>query len=843
MIRPLITSLLLLLSVSAFAQLKSPDQFLPHRLGEQFTHHHILVSYFEHVAANSPNVRILPYGSSTQGRPLIVAVISTPENLAKLEDIRINHLRRAGLAEGRPDATLDRAIVGLGFSVHGNEAAGSESSMAVLHQLADPGNASAQAWLKNTVVLLDPSMNPDGYSRYTNWYRDVSPVIADPRREAREHREPWPGGRPNHYMFDLNRDWAWQTQAESRQRARFFHSWLPHVFADIHEQGPNEPYYFAPAAEPFHAYITDWQRKFQTQIGQNHARHFDREGWLYFTKERFDLLYPSYGDTYPTYMGSIGMTYEQGGIGAGRALIIENGDTLTLRDRVTHHRTAALSTVEVASQHVADLVKNFQAHYDRSRTNPPGRYKAFIIKASNPAGKLAAFAELLDRNGIRYGKAGKNASLKGFDYIKGAAGTAFKIEENDLVISAYQPAGTMAQILMEPQTQLADSVTYDITAWSLPYAHGLEAYALEERLEPQGAFALPAPAALPAGAAPYAYLVKWNSMNAARFLADVSQQGIGVRFARSPFRIEGQDYAAGTLIITRADNRLAADFLNQTVSEAIKKHKVDAAIVRSGMVEKGFDFGSDAVPMAARPRIAVLSGEGTSANSYGQVWYYLEKDLGYPFAALPANNLGSLDLSNYDLLIMADGGYGLDEGAAGRLSQWISKGGRLIAVGYALNSLQGKSGFALTRYESKDAENKAEREAEKAELDSRLLNFGDQERRAISGEIPGAIFKVKMDITHPLAFGMGEHYFSLKTGAGAYPWLKGAWNVGSIGDNPNYYGFVGQYAQQQVKNSAVFAVEDKGRGAVIYMVDNPLFRGFWENGKLLFSNAVFFTGQ
>ncbi|HRJ16663.1 MAG TPA: zinc carboxypeptidase, partial [Saprospiraceae bacterium] len=418
-----------------------------------------------------------------------------------------------------------------------------------------------------------------------------------------------------------------------------------------------------------------------------------------------------------------------------------------------------------------------------------------------------------------------------------------KIEENDLVISAYQPAGTMAQILMEPQTQLADSVTYDITAWSLPYAHGLEAYALEERLEPQGAFALPAPAALPAGAAPYAYLVKWNSMNAARFLADVSQQGIGVRFARSQFRIEGQDYAAGTLIITRADNRLAADFLNQTVSEAIKKHKVDAAIVRSGMVEKGFDFGSDAVPMAARPRIAVLSGEGTSANSYGQVWYYLEKDLGYPFAALPANNLGSLDLSNYDLLIMADGGYGLDEGAAGRLSQWISKGGRLIAVGYALNSLQGKSGFALTRYESKDAENKAEREAEKAELDSRLLNFGDQERRAISGEIPGAIFKVKMDITHPLAFGMGEHYFSLKTGAGAYPWLKGAWNVGSIGDNPNYYGFVGQYAQQQVKNSAVFAVEDKGRGAVIYMVDNPLFRGFWENGKLLFSNAVFFTGQ
>lgn len=843
MIQRFLPALLLLLPGLALAQLKSPDAFLPHRLGEQFTPHHLLRSYFEHVAANSPNVQLVNYGTTTQGRPLMVAIVSSPENLARIEDIRLNHLRRAGLAEGRPDAALDRAIVGLGFSVHGNEAAGSESSMGVVYALADPGNAATQAWLKNTVVLLDPALNPDGYSRYTSWYRDVSPLKPDPRREAREHREPWPGGRPNHYLFDLNRDWAWQTQAESQHRARFYHQWLPHVFADIHEQGYNEPYYFAPAAEPYHAFITDWQRKFQVKVGQNHARYFDREGWLYFTKERFDLLYPSYGDTYPTYMGSIGMTYEQGGIGAGRAILIENGDTLTLSDRVAHHQTTALSTVEVASQNAADLVRNFQAFYDRSRNNPPGAYKSFVIKASNPAGKLAAFTKLLDANGIRYGRAGKGATLKGYDYSKGGEGN-LRLEENDLLVSAFQPAGALAQILLEPQVQLADSMTYDITAWTLIYAHGLEAYALKERIDPQGAFVLPSSVSnLENTQRPYAYVVRWQSMEDSRFLGELTQQGIQARFSKSPFRIEGKDYAAGALVITRADNRRAGDRFDRVVAAVSRKYKVDIQAVRSGMAEKGFDFGSPSLPVAAQPRIAVLSGEGTYSTSYGQVWHFLEKDLGYPFAALPANNPGSLDLGDYDLLIMSDGNYRMDDAAADRLSEWISKGGRVIAIGSALYAFADRKGFALARYESSEAKGKAEKDMEQAELENRLMSYGDQDRRAISGDIPGAIFKVRLDTSHPLAFGLGDAYFSLKTNSQSYPWLKNAWNVGVLNKELTYFGFVGESAKAQMRNSAVFAVEEKGRGAVIYMVDNPLFRGFWENGKILFSNAIFFAGQ
>jgi hypothetical protein len=697
--------------------------------------------------------------------------------------------------------------------------------------------------LKNTVVLLDPSLNPDGYSRYTNWYRDVSPRTPDPRPEAREHREPWPGGRVNHYLFDLNRDWAWQTQIESQLRAVLYRQWLPHVYADIHEQGYNEPYYFAPAAEPFHTYITDWQRNFQKNIGSNHARYFDSEGWLYFTKERFDLLYPSYGDTYPTYLGSIGMTYEQGGIGAGRAILIENGDTLTLYDRVAHHRAAALSTVEIASQHVADLVRNFQSFYDRSRNNPPGEYKSFIIKGNNPIGRLKAITTLLDRNGIRYGKAGKGANLKGFDYKTGAE-TTVRIEENDLVVSAYQPAGTLAQILLEPQTRLADSLTYDITAWALPYAYGLQAFALKERFDPQGAFAVPTSAGnLASNQKNYAYVLRWQSVEDARLLGELQQQGINARFAKSAFRMEGRDFAPGTVVITRADNRLAGDAFDEIVVRAARKYSVEVFGARSGMVEKGYDFGSPTLPMMARPDIAVLSGEGTYSNSYGQVWHFLEQELRYPFAALPAANLASLDLSAYNVLIMTDGGYRIDDAAAEKLGQWIAKGGRLIAIGSALYSLEDKKGFALTRYASAEEKSKAESNAENAELESRLLAYGDQDRRAISGDIPGAIFKVTLDRTHPLAFGFSDTYFTLKTNALRYPWLKGVWNVGTLGESLQYTGFVGMHAKEQMKNTLVFGVEDKGRGAVIYMVDNPLFRGFWENGKMLFSNALFFAGK
>ncbi|PHN08048.1 M14 family zinc carboxypeptidase [Flavilitoribacter nigricans] len=829
----------LLLPLAGSAQLQSPDDFLPHRLGETFTPHHLLVDYFQHVAANSDRIQLTQYGMTNEKRPLLHAFVSTPENLARLDAIRENNLRRAGVLEGTPDPDLDIAIVWLSFSVHGNEAAGSEASMGVVYDLANPANSETGNWLENTVVILDPSLNPDGYSRYTHWQRGVANLIPNPNPSVREHLEPWPGGRVNHYLFDLNRDWAWQTQVESQQRLKVYQQWLPQIHADLHEQYYDSPYYFAPAARPYHKYITDWQADFQVEIGKNHAKYFDKNGWLYFTKEVFDLFYPSYGDTYPTFTGAIGMTYEQGGHSrGGRAIIAPNRDTLTLLDRVTHHRTTALSTVEVASVNSERLLNNYTSYYQESQRNPKGKYRTYIIKGDNPQGKLKAFTELLDKNGIRYGRA-SGTSVSAYNYQNGSNGN-ISVADGDLIISAYQPLSTLTQVLMDPTAELEDSLTYDITSWSLPYAYGLEAYATTQRLSVSGDFTFPdtenARSTVEDGA--YAYLASWASMKDASFLADLLRRDLLVRYASSPFAIEGESYPAGTLVITRSDNRKKQDFV-AIVRKIAGEHGISLTSIQTGFSDQGQDLGSDAMRIVEPPKIAVLSGEGTSANGFGQVWYYFEQRLGYPIGIYDADNIGRIDLNDYNTLVMPEGRYRLSESNLKEIQDWVSGGGRLIALGYANSALAGKSGFNLSEFATDKDEKDADQADEKATLDSRYDDYAGAARRRISRSLPGAIFKLKMDETHPLAFGLSDEYFSLKTSTLHYAPMKNSWNVGVIGENPMVSGFVGAQALEQMKNTVVYGVQERGGGSIVYLVDNPLFRGFWENGLFLFSNALF----
>lgn len=824
----------------ALAQLQTPSEFFPHEWGTHFTPHHLLVDYFEHVAENSDHVQLSEFGRTNEQRPMILAVVSTPENLARLEEIRENNLRRTGLLAGEPNEE-DIALVWLGFTVHGNEAAGSEAVPQVLYELVNPENTDTKVWLENTIVLIEPSVNPDGYTRYTDWYRRVANVINNPNPDARSHDEPWPGGRTNHYYFDLNRDWAWQTQVESQQRLEVYHQWMPHVAADLHEQGLNNPYYFAPAAQPFHQYITPWQRTFQDEIGRNHAKYFDENGWLYFTKEVFDLLYPSYGDTYPTYNGAIGMTYEQGGSGrAGRGVITETGDTLTLMDRVTHHKTTALSTIEIASKNARRLVDNFNDFFAKSRNAEIGNFKTFVIKGNNEPARLKALIRLLDKNKIAYGKAGKSGSLRAFDYQTGEEKN-IKVESNDLIVSAFQPKSVLAQILFEPEPELVDSLTYDITAWSLPYAYGLEAYASTQRFDAGEGYEFDNYSNnLRSVTNPYAFVARWKSMDNARFLAEVLRRGVKVRYATEPFGIDGEEYDRGTLVITRADNRKLANF-EAIVADAALQNKQEIRAVRTGYMDSGKDFGSSDYIFIKQPKVAVLGGESTFSNSFGQVWYYFEQDLQYPLTVIPAEDFSRTDLNDYNLLIMPEGFYTVNGNTLEKLNDWIRDGGRLIAIGYALRSLQGRNGFSLT--EKSEDDNQKDSENTQEEADTRFASYAGQSRRRISEEIPGAIFKLRMDATHPLGFGLGEYYFTLKRGATGYATNEDYWNVGTLGEAPIYQGFVGSKALEEVKNSVVFAVEDKGRGSVTYMVDNPLFRSFWENGKFLFSNAVFFVGQ
>ncbi len=813
--------LLVTLSLSLFTiaqDLKSPSEFLGYELGTQFTRHHQVVDYYEYLAeAASDRVQVQAYGQTNERRPLLLAYVSSKENISDLENIRTAHI---ATTEGNGNPS--QAIVWLSYNVHGNESVSTEASMLTIYTLLTKNSD----YLKNTVVIMDPCVNPDGRERYVNWYHQYKNTPNNPDPNSKEHHEPWLSGRANHYMFDLNRDWAWLTQIESQQRIKKFNQWLPHVHVDFHEQGVDAPYYFAPAAEPFHEVITDFQREFQVTVGTNHAKYFDANGWFYFTKEIFDLLYPSYGDTYPTYNGSIGMTYEQGGSGrAGLAIETGIGDTLTLTDRIAHHFTTGISTVEISSQNAERLNTEFKKFYQPKDY----RYKSYVLNGD--ADKIDALTQLLDQHEIEYGF-GKMGNIKGFDYKTGKSGS-LKTTEKSLVVSTEQKKGTLVKVLFEPNAKLSDSLTYDITAWSLPYAYGLDAVASESKTDATSAVTRmsddPAMTSdLPENA--YAFLTDWNSFNDAQFLAALQQEGIRVRYAKKPFTMDGVDYNRGSLIITRADNKNQVDFLRR-LKESASKHRITLNATGTGFVEGGKDFGSNSVEMVKTNRIAVLSGEPTSTLQFGEIWHFFEQQLQYPITVIDTDYMAGVDLLEYDVLILPDGeGYTdfMDVDQLKHLKEWVNSGGKLIAMGDALKGLSGDNGFEI--------------KAREIEKDStiNLQSYGDNEREEIKNTITGAIFKTKVDTTHPLAFGYDDSYFSLKLGDNAYEYIKDGTVVYLEADSTRpFAGFAGSEAQKNIGNTLIFGVEEHGDGKVIYMVDNPLFRGFWENGKLFFANSLF----
>lgn len=804
----------------------SPEDFLGYKIGKKFTRHHKVAEYFRYVSNTLSNVVMEKYGNTNEDRPLYVSYISSQKNIDNLENIRSANLGQAGVKTGGA-TTNDIAIVWLSYNVHGNEASSTEASMQTLYELV----TQKQAYLENTLVIIDPCLNPDGRDRYVNWFNQVKSTPYNTAQDAKEHNEPWPGGRPNHYLFDLNRDWAWATQVESAQRLKIYNKWLPHIHVDFHEQFINNPYYFAPAAEPFHEIITDWQRDFQTRIGKNHAKYFDKNGWLYFTKESFDLLYPSYGDTYPTFMGAIGMTYEQAGHGkAGLGIDTDHGYELTLIDRIAHHNTTGLSTVEMASQNASRLNTEFKKFFDNKNLV----YKSYVLKNENKD-KTLRLTNLLDMHEINYEFA-KGGQVRGYDYTTQKEGS-MRVSDKDLVVHTDQAKGKMVKVLFEPVAKLADSLTYDITAWSIPYAHGFKAIASKTKVS---STEIPIDGMVynHIDKNAYAYVTKWNSLDDATFLAQALHANIRVRFSEKPFVIEGHSFDRGALIILRNDNKNNKDF-DAVITRIANKYGRVLTPVGTGFVSKGVDFGSYSVNPINKQKVAVLSGKGASSLSFGEIWHFFETQLKYPLTILDTDYFSNVNLDNYDVLIIPNGNYGrlLDSIQLKRVQNFARSGGTIIAIGNALRSFANKKGFSLKT-------KKTEKGKKDKKPKANLTPYAGQERSNTVNFITGAVFKSKVDATHPLAFGYKDSYFSLKLGSSSYEYLKNGGNVAYFGkDATNVSGFAGTKALKNIPESLLIGEERIGGGSIIYFVDNVLFRSFWENGKLFFANAAFFRNS
>ncbi len=824
------------LSPLAFAQTKSPSEFLGYSLGSNYTPNYLLAEYFRHLAANNKNLKLLQYGTTAERRPLLLAFISSQNNIDKLDEIRQNNLKITGLQEGTAN-TDTPVIVWLSYGVHGNETSSTEAAMKTAYELLQPQNAK---YLENTVVLLDPCLNPDGRDRYVNWYIQMRGNQPNPSMDSRENNEPNPRGRLNHYLFDMNRDWAWQTQRETQQRMAVYNQWMPHIHADFHEMGINSSYYFAPAAEPYHTEITAFQRQFQVEIGKNHAKYFDKKGWLYYTKERFDLLYPSYGDSYPMFNGAIGMTYEQGGLGKGLSAFTDKGDTLTLLERLEHHHTTGISTVEIASLNQKRIVEEFKKYFEAAK-NPSGQYKSYVITAqNNTANGVKQVLEFLDKHQLKYGLATAGAkTANSLNYFTGK-NESLNLQTNDIVIPANQPKAALLRVFFNPKTAIADSLTYDATAWAIPYMFGVQTYACAEKLAVDLNKKPATPAATLPETLPFAYLCEWKSFGDLQFLTKLIKAGVQVRYPEKPFAIGGKTYGEGTLILLRTDNQRINGGFDQTVRRIAAEQGQVLQWTMTGFVDSGVDFGSDFVYKLNPPRIAILVGSEVSPTAYGQVWHYFDELLQYPTTSIDVSYVGRINLSNYDVLVLPDGNYGsINEDKLNKIKTWVKAGGRLIAMENANELFAENSNFGLKKYKEDEEKDKKATPNPK-EL---IKAFGNREREELTGVIQGSIYKMQLDNTHPLGFGYANSYYTLRQTATVYDFFKeDGWNVGVIAENAFVDGFAGAKAKKKMKNSLVFGVENIGNGSMIYLIDDVLFRNSWKNGFLLFGNAVFMTG-
>jgi hypothetical protein len=810
-----LTLLLSFFFSSLQAQVQTPKEFLGYTLGETFSRHHQVVDYFKHLEATSSYLELSPYGTTQEGRLLQLAFISSPENLANLEAIRETHLQNSGSLPGAKND--NKSIVWLSYNVHGNESSSTEASMKTAHALI----TQYQDWLKDTIVIIDPCINPDGRDRYVNFYKQTRSQPYDPLPFTREHREGWQNGRTNHYIFDLNRDWAWLTQKESQQRVQRYNEWLPHIHVDFHEQGINSPYYFAPAAEPLHEVVTDFQKNFQDAIGKNHAKYFDQKGWFYFTKQRFDILYPSYGDSYPMYLGAIGMTYEQAG--GGRAgLGINNNENieLTLVDRIEHHYTTGISTVEMAAKNKTTLNTNYQNYYEDKDL----KYKNFILEG--PKDRLNELASFLSKHQIKSFSLQKKTNVKGYDYQKQKMGTS-SFSKNTLVIPTNQVKGKMAHVLMEPKTHLNDSLTYDITAWSLPYAYGLKAMASSANLTESKPFESLHSISNSLSEEAYGYAFSYHSFKDMQFLASLLKSGFGVRYNRVPITNSGTQWDQGSLFILKGDNTKKENHLDQLEQLADEFNRKMIPIT-TGYSSQGPDLGADELVLIKAPRVGILRSNQSSPYNYGEIWHFFEQQLNYPLHQIDESRL-EIALSEIDQLIIPDGYYQKwsNSSTENKVMEWVRKGGKIIAVAGALNQFANTDFFNL-------------KEKESDEIDTTEIPYSKLERTAISEMTTGSIYEAQLDPTHPLSFGL-DRYYTLKLRDRAFSFLEGGSNPATLSANSQpVAGFVGYKALEKQKKSLVFGEESKGRGSLIYLTDNVLFRGFWYSGKMIFCNAVFF---
>jgi len=805
-----------------------PEEVIGHRIGTRHSAPHQIVAYFEKLALVSDRVLVRRHGSTYEGRPQIHAIVTSVENHARLEQLRQNNLRLSESPEtvNRNEIRQMPAIVTMGYSIHGNEASGSEAAMLLLYHLAAGQGVPVESILNDMIVIIDPMLNPDGRNRFVNWVNGNRGRVATTDPQDREHREPWPGGRTNHYWFDLNRDWLPAQLEETKGRLQLFHHWRPQVMTDFHEMGSDATYFFQPGVPSRTNPLTPPATSDLTsQIATYHARALDDLGSLYYSEETFDDFYYGKGSTYPDINGGVGILFEQA---HSRSLHRQTKTGVLDYDFTIRNQAAtSLSTLEAVIDLREQLLNNQQAFYlearELARKSP---FKAYLFDKSSDGHRGLTLIDILLRHRIKVYELNRDREIEGMQHKRGET----------VIVPTAQPQIRLLSTIMEDVREFADASFYDVSAWTLPRALGVEVKKfgrdisdllgeeINEGIRPQGR--------LSGGESSYAYLMEWGDFSAPKCLYRLQASGVATRFLVDPVEVvvngESRAVDRGTIVISVVQKGVHAQRVHEAVRQVVQEDGAQVLSVSTGLTKRGPDLGSPASKILERPRIALLSGPGTNQSQVGEAWFLLNEQMGIPASLVDVSILGNMDLSRYNTMVVAGGSYkDLPEGFLERLKVWIGSGGLLITMSDAARwAIEQK----LVDENLRESENKAAN-----------VPYSEVRRSQNAQQISGAIFEVLLDNTHPIAFGhrpLGS-VFRAHTIV-VEPSKSPGSNVAVYSDAPLLSGYVSKENLEHLKGGASIISRKVGSGAVILFVDNPNFRAFWQATSSLFLNAVFF---
>jgi hypothetical protein len=830
----------LLLGQSAYAQeeyyfpgekfdpaIPSPSQFLGYPVGDWHTRYDLIVKYFEKLDQLSPLAQLQTIGYTHEHRPKVILTIASAANMGNLEQIRLRQIQLADPSQPKPDVNAMPSIVHLGYGVHGNEPSSAEAAMLTAYWFLASQSDLAKNLRENMVVHIDPTLNPDGRDRHSLWANSNKgfPPVASPL--DREHNEAWPGGRTNHYWFDLNRDWLPLAHPESRVKVDWYHQWYPNVTTDFHEMGTNSTFFFEPT-KPFGSENPVVPRKNYDDLNPRFARYFakymDQIGSLYWTKEVFDNSYPGYGSTYPDIHGGLGLVFETAS-SRGHVQSSQRGD-ISFAFTIRNHVVNSLATMEAALDnrvYMHDYLREF--------------FENAVAEGGKDAAKSYVFGDEFDESRNRlFVKFLLDHKIKVYENSAdlNASGQAFK-KGKSWVVPTNQPQYRMVRTMFEYEKKFADSVFYDASAWTMAAAYGMPFSSAATAKAGTQVSEVSAPNfTFPEGKA-YAYLIDWSDYYAPKMLFEIQKAGIHVESVHRPFSSQTQDgvvsFSSGTLMIPMGFQKLKAEEISTKLKELAAKNGQKIYAVQTGLNLTGIDLGSNSVSAIQIPKVVMLVGTGVNSYEAGEIWNLMDQQVGMPVTKVNLEQFGRVNLHEYNTLIMPSGNYNsLSESQVNHLKDWINRGGTVISMKNASLWLNQKGITKEAAIELKD---------EPKDPDS--LPFNTRNDFEGAKEVGGSIYLAELDLTHPIAYGYHRKNLPVYRNTDIFikPSADKYLTPVKYTANPHLGGYISKTNLEKLKLSAGVIISSVGQGRVVHFFDSPNFRGTWFGTNKLFLNAIF----